>query len=342
MRRRPTPAFGSYVVNSLDDAVLPDLGVECITPEAPCTLRAAVQHVMAAPTPGATIAFSVSGTIDLVATLEVRASMAIDGAGQHVTLRNPAGDSTIFAGAAPAAARAAAKAAAKGGRAAVKAEARHRRTASCSATSRSWGPRPATHPRSSISGGTATVENMAFSGNLYPGDLGSAIINAGNLTVVNSTFIDNAGVAPGGTIMSFGTLTVNNSTFFENDGGSIGSGFGATATITNSLFKGDQGGFNCPFDATFVSGNLSDDDSCYPEPGGAVDSDLYDLGAFGGNGGWVSTIPIGPDSIAIGAADVSSCPATDARGQSRPLPPHPATSAPTRRPPARRSRWTPT
>ena len=39
--------------------------------------------------------------------------------------------------------------------------------------------------------------------------------------------------------------------------------------------------------------------------------------------GWVGTIPIGPDSIAIGAADVSSCPATDARGQSRPLPPTP-------------------
>ena len=69
---------------------------------------------------------------------------------------------------------------------------------------------------------------------------GGGILNAGTLTITNSTFSDNWAVNSGGGILNAGTLTITNSTLEGNTAnGSTGYGggianFGGTLTLTNS------------------------------------------------------------------------------------------------------------
>ncbi len=107
------------------------------------------------------------------------------------------------------------------------------------------------------------------------GIAGGGILNAGSLTVSNSTFHNDMAengegdAGYGGAIFNFGALTISNSTFSNNgamNGGAIGNGGGSE--IANSLVIS-----NC----TFVDNKTTNDGD-----GGAIDN------AFGGAGGSLS------------------------------------------------------
>jgi hypothetical protein len=109
-------------------------------------------------------------------------------------------------------------------------------------------------------GGTVTVSNSVFLGNVANGDFGGAISNGGALMVANSTFSGNTVTgnhAAGGAIANisansasggggaiynaYGTLTVTNCTFSDNHalvGGAI-TNQGATTSVTNSTIVGN-------------------------------------------------------------------------------------------------------
>jgi len=92
--------------------------------------------------------------------------------------------------------------------------------------------------------GTATVTNSTFSGNSGSYAGGGIFNNYGTVTVTKSTFSGNS-AGLGGGILNYGTLTVTNSTFSANsayDGGGIYNQSG-TATVTNSTFSGNSGSY---------------------------------------------------------------------------------------------------
>ena len=322
---------GTYVVNSLADSAAPDLGVECLTPEAECTLRGAVGQLMANPVPGATITFSVDGTIPLVDMLEIRESMVIDGDGHHIVLAHEFAPFPALLVGPPA----------------TPPPPGCEPPAEC--------PPPACNPECPppppppsvdvafrnltvlghpshhargllVQGGNVLVERSTFVGNLFETDHGAAIYNVGNLTVLNSTFKDNAGQSgTGGTIWNDGTgLSVTNSTFFDNHGGGVDGNAFTPITIANNLFRNGDGGFNCPSGGyATLTGNLSNDPTCGEASRTNITDLAFDLGLFGDNGGFVDTVPLQDESVAIEAADPAYCPVEDARGEPRPIPPTP-------------------
>ncbi len=91
---------------------------------------------------------------------------------------------------------------------------------------------------------------------------GGGIANTGsNLTVINSTFINNTAAEYGGGIVNLGNLTVTNSTFIGNSSGYMGGGlltFSGTQTVTNSTFAGNSaayGGGMVNFGGTLTATN---------------------------------------------------------------------------------------
>ncbi|MFP5277200.1 MAG: right-handed parallel beta-helix repeat-containing protein, partial [Acidobacteriota bacterium] len=95
-------------------------------------------------------------------------------------------------------------------------------------------------------GGTLTVMQCSFSGNVAP-ITGGAIDNAAGavLTVTDSTFSGNSAAGNGGAIFNDNgaTATVTNSTFSGNSasgGGAIGYDRGGALTVTNSTFSGNS------------------------------------------------------------------------------------------------------
>jgi hypothetical protein len=127
-------------------------------------------------------------------------------------------------------------------------------------------------------GSTLTMTDSTFSNNSAVGSNSSGIIDCenacygggiendgGTLTVTNSTFSGNSAGFVGGGISNGGTLTVNYSTFSNNGagvGGGIGNAIRNTATLSNTVLAGSQGG-NCGL-GTFIDGgyNISSDASC--------------------------------------------------------------------------------
>jgi hypothetical protein len=96
-----------------------------------------------------------------------------------------------------------------------------------------------------LNAGTLTVTNSTLSGNAAE-DVGGAISNAGTLTVTNSTFSGNSTSGPygGGGIYNGGTVTITNSTLSGNSaignrpGGAMSNA--GTVTITNSTLSGNS------------------------------------------------------------------------------------------------------
>ena len=101
-----------------------------------------------------------------------------------------------------------------------------------------------------VNNGTLTITNSIFSYHTADNQFGGAILNnsTGNLTIIGSTFSNNSAFG-GGAIANYNQLTVRNSTFINNGGGSTDSG-GAiytdgasgtlTQTITNNTFSGNS------------------------------------------------------------------------------------------------------
>jgi protocatechuate 3,4-dioxygenase beta subunit len=104
-----------------------------------------------------------------------------------------------------------------------------------------------------IASGTVSISEVTIT-NGNNGGNGGGIVNAGTLTVTNSTISGNSasgGQLYGGGIYNIGTLTVTNSTFSGNSvldsGGNFGGGGGGifnqgTLTVTNSTFTGNSAG----------------------------------------------------------------------------------------------------
>jgi CSLREA domain-containing protein len=101
-----------------------------------------------------------------------------------------------------------------------------------------------------VNNGTLTIINSVFSANTVDNQLGGAILNnpAGILTITGSTFSNNSAY-DGGAITNYNQLTVTNSTFIDNGGSGTDAG-GAiytdgpsstlTQTVTNSTFSGNS------------------------------------------------------------------------------------------------------
>ena len=183
--------------------------------------------------------------------------------------------------------------------------------------------------------GTATLINTTVSGNdvYYGGGGGIRNYPSGIMTLTNSTVSGNDGdYAPGG-IRNAGILTLTNSTVSGNhnrfDGGSADGiqsdshGQIAQTQATNSIIAANgttkYGIENCS--GPFVSNghNLSDDTTCFPAAGADLVVADAMLAPLADNGGPTDTHDLLPGSPAIDAGDDIACPATDQRGEARPI-----------------------
>ncbi len=115
-----------------------------------------------------------------------------------------------------------------------------------------------------LNAGTLTVNNSTFTDN-YAHD-GGGIGNIGTLTVNNSSFTDNSAHGGGGILNDTGTLTVNNSTFTNNSapdgtdqghGGGICNQGGSALNITNSTFTDNSAYLGGGIDSNFGTGMVT-------------------------------------------------------------------------------------
>jgi len=207
-------------------------------------------------------------------------------------------------------------------------------------------------------GGDLQINTSSFYNNVAENG-GGAIFNGsgeapGNVDIVNSTFSNN-GSNTGGTIQnnrcsfcSSVTMTLLNVTIADTN--SVTGGPFTSAAIVSSdgnqntdggrsevylkmvLIVGTQGGGdNCAIEGlAFVTSrgyNLSSDGSCGGGPGDLTNNANANLQSLTGNGGPTATRAIAPVSDAIdggtntGSADPGdgACPATDQRGETRPV-----------------------
>ncbi|MBE9562206.1 MAG: hypothetical protein IMF12_05010, partial [Proteobacteria bacterium] len=73
-------------------------------------------------------------------------------------------------------------------------------------------------------------------------DDGGGIVNGGNLTIKNSTILNNSAMMNGGGIYSMGMLQIIDSTFANNSASNFGGGLydmSSSAAISNSTFSGN-------------------------------------------------------------------------------------------------------
>ena len=189
--------------------------------------------------------------------------------------------------------------------------------------------------------GNLTVNNLTMTKG-YAGS-GGAIGSGGTVTVTNSAFIGNvSGFSGGGLYLGRGTGSVTNSTFSGNyahvRGGAIYNGHNATLTLTNVTVSGNtawhaDGIRN--YNARLILRNsiINDDSDCYrrgsesaintysvdpecPRNLSPADGDLK-LGAL--LTGSPAYFPLSAGSIAIAAAHPDYCPASDQAGNPRPV-----------------------
>ena len=182
--------------------------------------------------------------------------------------------------------------------------------------------------------GTTTLINSTVSGNYAWFSGGGGIRNDNIMTLTNSTVSGNYARYGGGGIFNAGTLALMNTSVSGNEAPFSGSdGIFNTPTgymeSINSIIAAN-GIENCgcgfgspppPCDLLFVSSghNLSDDTTCFAAAGtDLVVADAM-LGPLADNGGPTETHDLLPGSPAIDVGDDIACPATDQRGEARPI-----------------------
>lgn len=175
---------------------------------------------------------------------------------------------------------------------------------------------------SNYGSGSMTVYSSSFSQN--SAREGGGIGNSRPLTVVNSTFYNNAATMyGGGAINNSNTLTISNSTFSLNtaatSGGGISNYGGGTLHYANTIIANSSGG-DCFNNSTIGAhgNNLVEDGSCSANLSGDPN-----LGALQWNGGPTRTMALLSGSPAIDAGDDAICASApvdglDQRGASRP------------------------
>ena len=164
-----------------------------------------------------------------------------------------------------------------------------------------------------------TVENVTFLRNRATAWSGGALAITSPVTVLNSTFVDNA--APmqlgGADIANFSVATVRHSSFAGAEGGSLLNNGYTTFILDSSALKA-RSGFNCRSNVLAFNGgsNISADGTC---PGTRMTDPGFE--PLRNVGAWTDVLPLGPASPAIDAAPASGCPPADQRGAPRPLGP---------------------
>ena len=180
------------------------------------------------------------------------------------------------------------------------------------------------------SAGNLTIERSTISGN-SAGTIGGGVYNLNVLTVTNSTISGNTANTSGsnweaGGVYTNGTATITSSTIAGNAayrGGGLAVQVGSTASLRNTIVAqntatgaGQPG--NCRVTGTLTSqgNNLEDANSCGFAQAGDLPNTAAGIGVLQDNGGPVAThaLVAGSQSIDRG----SGCPATDARGVTRP------------------------
>jgi predicted outer membrane repeat protein len=141
------------------------------------------------------------------------------------------------------------------------------------------------------SGATASISGLTIANggaSSSNGDYGGGIYNGGNLTVSNSTFINNTAPQRGGAIYNAtGTLAVQNCTFITNSSSTAGGGaifnVGAQMTVTGSTFSGNTAAINAG--AIGLSSPTTVSDSTFVNNAAGTSSSSGAGGAIGNLGG---------------------------------------------------------
>lgn len=295
--RAPRPAaaatLAAFTVDSLGDegdAVAGDGA--CATTSGSCTLRAAVEEANATDAE-TSITVEVDGRIVVTSPLTVTAPLAIDGTGHRVTVTGrscetcaPASQLMRFT--TPGVDYSITDLTLDGGL---------------------GGPEGGGAVESVGRGELVRVTLTGNQSASAPG--GAVVVLGGDLWVVNATFVDN--VAPEGADLANrgGAVSIDQSTFV---GAPISSLSHHDDAVYTNLYTSIVATQSAPACAGPVRGgyNLASDDSC--DSRGAVGA----LGAFGDHGGWVDTVALPAGSPAVDRGNPEGCPATDARGVTRP------------------------
>lgn len=205
--------------------------------------------------------------------------------------------------------------------------------------------------------GNLTIVNSTFRGNrvddfLQNGAVGGAIQGA-NMTIQNSTFVDNHSVGSGGAIYNAGIASISNSTFTQNTAKFGGAFFSAyTLNLYNSTLAGnsaDQQGagissnyaanlyntivanFKTVADCTVTGGSLTADNFNIDSDGSCGNAttrtaEQLNLQPLANNGGATQTIALASGSAAANTGNNAVCAAApvnalDQRGVTRPQAP---------------------
>jgi hypothetical protein len=134
--------------------------------------------------------------------------------------------------------------------------------------------------------GDATLRSVTISHNFGSaegdGVGGGGILNAGTMTLSNSTVSDN-GSADGGGIFNTGTLTVTNSTISSNTGGVGGIFNQATLTLANSTIAANRYGGLASFNFGSVF-PVHVKNSIIAENGASTTSDCFSMSGIASDG----------------------------------------------------------
>lgn len=176
----------------------------------------------------------------------------------------------------------------------------------------------------------AVVQRTTLSGNTAPAG-GALYVSGGTVTVTNATLTGNTAGNNYGGVYATGPTTVlalQSSTIAGNGRANtagvgwngIGYGNGATVTAVNTILADNQEN-NCASSSppTSLGHNLSDDFTCGFTATGDLQGTDPRLAPLADYGGPTMTHALTPGSAAIDAGDAITCPATDARGITRPF-----------------------
>lgn len=181
--------------------------------------------------------------------------------------------------------------------------------------------------------GSVYLDRVSFAYNESPNDIQATISlvkNQGFAYLNNTTFYKNVGWQYA-EIVNLGEMTILNSTIVDNSSWQwyrptapssintvIDTADGVT-TIGNTLLFNEFG--NCWSNAQFVDlgGNFDSDGSCDFDPSQNTVNQEPGVGAFANHGGLVPTLGLEPSSRAIDTGNNDICSATDARFANRPV-----------------------
>ncbi|MEL7448206.1 MAG: right-handed parallel beta-helix repeat-containing protein [Pseudomonadota bacterium] len=158
---------------------------------------------------------------------------------------------------------------------------------------------------------TTVISGSTFVGN--EADKGGGINTlSGNVTVTNSTFSSNTSAEGASVRLESNTTTLTNVTIASSAGDGIYRA-GGTAQARNTIVYGSSGS-DCSGGVTNLANNLDGDGTC--SFGLTADPRL---GSLANNGGPTQTRELLVGSPAVDAGTNTGCPATDQRGNPRPV-----------------------